>query len=120
MRRSLPRSPALDRKRLRHAEIPSSFIVRRFRFFAQYNRYATYTNAWKLIEDQYGTKSLNGTASPGANEEVIGVQVTIPLVDRARRQRALQTAAEATKSLHDAEFAQMNVLACAGAAGQQH
>jgi outer membrane protein TolC len=86
-------------------------------FVAQYNRYATFTNAWKLIYDDYSQKDPNTgqiIKGLGADEEVFGVQINIPLLDRGRRSRAMETAAEATKALHDAEFAQVNVLDAQG------
>jgi len=81
---------------------------------AQYNRYATFTNAWKTIENEYTDNGANPGNEVGANEAVFGVQISIPLLDRARRSRALESAADATKALHDAEFAQINVLDAQG------
>jgi outer membrane protein TolC len=69
----------------------------------QYNRYATFTNAWSLIQKENNNQV-------GADEEVFGVQITIPLLDRLRTSKAVESAAEAAKALHDAEFAQVNVL----------
>ena len=84
-------------------------------FFAQYNRYATFTNAWNLIKQEYGTSSTPGTPKTlPSDEEAFGVQISIPLFDRGRHQRGLQTVAEASKALHDAEFAQVNVLDAQG------
>ena len=71
-------------------------------FVAQYNRYATFTNAFKALQNTY-----TGLA---ANDEAFGVQITIPLLDRQRRSKGIESTADATKALHEAEFAQMNVL----------
>jgi outer membrane protein TolC len=72
----------------------------------QYNRYATFTSSFHNLEVQY---EANG-GKIGANEEVFGVAITIPIYDRLRSSKAVETAAEASKALHDAEFAQVNVL----------
>ena len=74
----------------------------------QFNRYATFTNAWTLIENQY--KASNGGRDIGADYEVFGVQINLPLFDRFRRQKGVESTADATRALHDAEFAQINVL----------
>ena len=71
-------------------------------FVAQYNRYATFTNAFKALQNTY-----TGLA---ANDEAFGVQITIPLLDRQRRSKGIESTADATKALHEAEFAQINVL----------
>jgi outer membrane protein TolC len=74
---------------------------------SQFNRYATFTNAWTIIQTQYGSGPDHKLS---ANEYVFGVQINIPLLDRQRRSKAAETAADATKALHDAEFAQVNAL----------
>jgi outer membrane protein TolC len=71
-------------------------------FVAQYNRYATFTNAFKNLE-----KSYTGLT---ADDEAFGVQISIPLLDRLRRSKALEASADAAHALHEAEFAQFNVL----------
>jgi outer membrane protein TolC len=71
-------------------------------FVAQYNRYATFTNAFKNLQQVY--------VGLAADDEAFGVRVTIPLFDRQRRSKGIETTAEATHALHDAEFAQFNVL----------
>jgi outer membrane protein TolC len=92
------------------AHADAHFLYRpQLSLLAQFNRYATFTNAWTIILQQYG--SGNGTnKSLSANEGVFGVQINIPLLDRQRRSKAAETAADAAKSLHDAEFAQVNAL----------
>ena len=88
----------------------SHFLYRpQLSLIAQVNRYATFTNAWTIIENE--NKNPDGTPSNlSANEYVFGVQISIPLLDRTRHAKALETTAEATKALHDAEFAQVNAL----------
>ncbi len=71
-------------------------------FVAQYNRYATFTNAFKNLQ-----KSYTGLT---ADDEAFGVQISIPILDRLRRSKALEATADATHALHEAEFAQFNVL----------
>ena len=71
-------------------------------FVAQYNRYATFTNAFKALQNTY--------IGLAANDEAFGVQITIPLLDRQRRSKGVESTADATKALHEAEFAQLNVL----------
>ena len=97
------------------AQGDSRFLYRpQLSFAGQFNRYATFTNAWTNIENEYTDDGRNPANKVGANETAFGVQITIPLYDRGRRQRALETVAEAHKALHDAEFAQVNVLDAQG------
>ena len=70
----------------------------------QYNRYATFTNSFKQLDN------LNGGHSIGANEGVFAVQIILPLFDRFRQAKALETAAEASRALHEAQNAQFQVL----------
>jgi outer membrane protein TolC len=83
----------------------SHFLYRpQISLLAQVNRYATFTNAWTIIENEQNDNHLSAT------EYVFGVQISIPLLDRTRKAKALETIADATKALHDAEFAQVNAL----------
>lgn len=68
----------------------------------QYNRYATFTDSFKNLQ------KTNGTI--GANEYVFGVQISIPLFDRVRQGKARESAAEASRALHEAEYAQFTIL----------
>ena len=70
-------------------------------FVVQYNRYATFTNSFKALET--ATKI-------GANEGVFGVQITLPIYDRHLRDKSLESAADADRALHEAEFAQFTAL----------
>lgn len=68
----------------------------------QYYRYATFTNSFKQIQ------ALNTRVNIGANNEVFGIQVNLPLYDRLHRSKALESAADAARSLHDAEDLQLS------------
>ena len=72
-------------------------------FVAQYNRYATFTNAFKNLQTTYA-----GGLAP--NDEAFGVQISVPILDRLRRSKAIESMADANKAQHDAEFAQISVL----------
>jgi outer membrane protein TolC len=81
----------------------SHFLYRpQISFVAQYNRYATFTNAFKSLQKVYGGLT--------ADDEAFGVQISIPILDRLRQSKAIESSADATHALHDAEFAQFNVL----------
>ncbi|HEY4381270.1 MAG TPA: TolC family protein [Acidobacteriaceae bacterium] len=69
---------------------------------AQYNRYATFTDSFSALQ------KLNGTIK--ADEGVFGIQIVIPVMDRTRVAKARETAAEAARSLHDAQNAQIEAL----------
>jgi outer membrane protein TolC len=81
----------------------SHFLYRpQISFFGQYNRYATFTNAFKSLQNLYTGLT--------ADNEAFGVQISIPLFDRLRRSKALEASADAAHALHDAETAQFNVI----------
>ena len=67
------------------------------RLVVQYQRYATFTNAFQNLKSQY--------PNIGADDYVFGVQVNIPLFDKFRQAKARETIADATHSEHDAENA---------------
>ena len=69
----------------------------------QYNRYATFTDTFKSLNNLYN-KALT------ANEYVAGVQITLPLYDRYREAKARETAADASHALHEAEQAKLQSL----------
>jgi outer membrane protein TolC len=69
---------------------------------AQYNRYATFTDSFGALQ------KLNGTIK--ADEGVFGVQITLPFFDKERSAKAREAAADASRSFHDAESAQMDAL----------
>jgi outer membrane protein TolC len=86
----------------------------RFRFWPQitsviqYNRYATFTNSFKDLENIY--KGNNGLTLLTSNEAAFGVLIQLPFFDAARSARARETAADAAKALHDAQNAQIDAL----------
>lgn len=67
----------------------------------QYNRYATFTDSFKQIQ------ALNPSVNVGANDEVFGVQINLPLFDKLHRAKARESAADAARALHDAEGLQI-------------
>lgn len=82
----------------------ATFLYRpQISFVAQYNLYATFTNAFKNLNATY-----IGGLQP--NDEAFGVRIDIPVLDRLRKSKALESMADANKALHDAEFAQISVL----------
>lgn len=94
---------ASARARQLQAKGDTHFLYRpQISFFGKYNRYATFTNSFKTLQTTY-----NGLT---ADDEAFGVQVTIPILDRYRRSKGLESVADANKALHDAEFAQLSVL----------
>ncbi len=77
----------------------------RFEFNAQYNRYATFTNSFGILE------SLNTQSTQiGANESAFGVLITLPILDRSHLSKARESAADAARAQHDAQTAQMDAL----------
>jgi outer membrane protein TolC len=76
-------------------------------FVAQYNRYATFTNSFKTLEN---LNPQNSATHLGADEAAFGVQISIPLFDRGRGARARLAAADASRARHDAQNAQLDVL----------
>ncbi|MGI4758428.1 MAG: TolC family protein [Janthinobacterium lividum] len=76
---------------------------------AQYNRYATFTDSFKQLQDITKTSAHpNGTI--GADESAFGVQITLPLLDKARQARGRESLADAAHAFHEAENAQNIVL----------
>ena len=77
--------------------------------FAQYNRYATFSNSFKQLQQTYVDK-VTGRSLLTANEWFVGVQISVPLFDQFRSDKARESAAEALKAMNDAESAQNDVL----------
>ena len=95
--------------KLLQADGDSRFLYRpQFSLIIQYNRYATFTNAFKTLQMEY-ENPVNKTTI-GANEEVFGVQIGLPLFDKGRQAKARETTAEAVRALHEAENAQIGAL----------
>jgi outer membrane protein TolC len=73
----------------------------------QYNRYATFTNSFVTLQK---IDSINGKTILTANEGAFGVQISVSVFDKSRRAKARQSAAEASRSYHDAQNAQIDAL----------
>jgi outer membrane protein TolC len=74
---------------------------------AQYNFYATYTNSFAQL-DRFNKSSGNGNID--ASEGAFGIQVNFPLLDKSRAAKARESAADASKALHDAQNGQIDAL----------
>jgi outer membrane protein TolC len=79
--------------------------------FGQYNRYATFSSSYKTLQKTY----VDPTANPPrslltANEWFVGVQISVPLFDKYRTDKARESTATALKTLHDAENSQNDAL----------
>ncbi|HKO18795.1 MAG TPA: TolC family protein [Acidobacteriaceae bacterium] len=77
--------------------------------FGQYNRYATFSNSFKQLQQTYFDKATNRSLLT-ANEWFVGVQISVPLFDKFRADKARESAAVALKALHDAENSQNDAL----------
>ncbi len=73
--------------------------------FLQYNRYATFTNSFQQLTI---LDTNNNRINIGANQYAFGFQFNLPIFDRARRDRNRETIADASRTLHEAELAQVN------------
>jgi outer membrane protein TolC len=95
--------------RRQQAKGDSSFrFLPQVNLFVQYNRYATFASSFKELEKIY----TNSAGKPllTANEGFFGVQISVPLMDRARAAKGRESIAEAAKALHDAQNAQNEAL----------
>jgi outer membrane protein TolC len=104
-----PITPAVESAFINaHAKQEQAFGDARFLYrpqimlFLQYNRYATFTDAFKQLSTSYG--------KVGANEEAFGVQISIPILDKARQARARESAADASHAFQEAQLAQFQEL----------
>jgi outer membrane protein TolC len=77
--------------------------------FSQYNRYATFSNSFKQLQQTYVDKTT-GLSLLTANEWFVGVQISVPLFDKYRTDKARESTATALKTLHDAENSQNDAL----------
>jgi outer membrane protein TolC len=71
-------------------------------FFAQYNRYATFTNSFTKLKDLEPDLT--------ANEAAVGVQFTWSLIDKSRQAKVRESQADAAHAIHDAQNAQLQAL----------
>ena len=67
----------------------------------QYERYATFSSSFQ---------NLPNYQNIGANNEVYGVQISIPLFDKVRQAKARESAADAAHALHEAEGTRATAL----------
>ena len=97
-----------DAKQLQ-AKADASFRFRpQISMFAQYNRYATFSDSFTQLQNIY--KDSNGHTILTANEGFFGVQISIPIFDKGRGAKARESAAEAAKLFHDAQNAEIDAL----------
>ena len=88
----------------------SSFRYRpQLNLAGQYNRYATFSNSFKQLQQTYFDKNT-GRPLLTANEWFVGVQISLPLFDKFRTDKGRESTAVALKALHDAESAQNDAL----------
>ncbi len=71
-------------------------------FFAQYNRYATFTNSFKQLEAT--------TGNIGSNEGAVAIAIQIPLFDKVHKAKADESAADAIHARAEADDAQRTAL----------
>ena len=100
-----PPSPAVDaafaqaKAKQEQAWGDARFLYRpQISLVVEYIRYASFTDSFKQIQ------IAEGNISP--NDEVYGVQISIPLFDRVRKAKARESAADAAHAYHDAETLQ--------------
>jgi hypothetical protein len=94
--------------KMQQARGDSKFLfLPQINFFAQYNRYATFTDSFKTLKDLQNANSPKGI---GADESAFGVQVTLPFLDKVRSAKARQVYDEAAHTLHDAQSSQIEAL----------
>jgi len=77
-------------------------------FFAQYNYYATFSDSFAQLQKIY--QANTGQTTLSASEGAFGVQITLPIMDRARAAKARESAADAAHAFHDAQNAQITAL----------
>jgi outer membrane protein TolC len=86
----------------------------RFRFrpqvnlFGQFNYYATFSDSFAQLQKIY--QANTGQTTLSASEGAFGVQITLPIMDRARAARARESSADAAHALHEAQNAQIDAL----------
>ena len=77
-------------------------------FFAQYNRYATFTDSFAQLQ-KLDALNNNGQTALTANEGAFGIQINVPILDRSRAAKARESAADAAHALHDAQNSQLTL-----------
>jgi outer membrane protein TolC len=90
-----------------------------FSFGAQYSKFSTYNNAYTeyypTVQSSFYTNPVTGALTNSGHaltSEAFGfsVNVTVPVLDRARHARAEIALAEAARARHEADFARDNEL----------
>jgi outer membrane protein TolC len=76
--------------------------------FGTFNYYATFSDSFAQLQKVY--QANTGQTTLRASEGAFGVQITLPLMDRARGAKARESAADAAHAQHDAQNAQINAL----------
>jgi len=76
--------------------------------FGTFNYYATFSDSFAQLQKVY--QANTGQTTLRASEGAFGVQITLPLMDRARGAKARESAADAAHAKHDAENAQILAL----------
>jgi outer membrane protein TolC len=74
----------------------------RINLFSQYNRYATFTDSFAALKNLY--------PSLKSDEGAFGVQINIPVLDKASGAKARESAAEAARAYHEAQNAEIDAL----------
>ena len=88
----------------------ATFLYRpQLNLFGQYNRYATFSSSYKQLQLTYFDKVTNKSLLT-ANEWFVGLQISLPLFDKFRSDKARESAAQASKAFHDAENAENDVV----------
>jgi outer membrane protein TolC len=88
----------------------ATFLYRpQINMFGQYNRYATFSNSYKQLQQVYLDPVTNKSRLT-ANEWFFGIQLSVPIVDFLHRDKGRESSAVASKALHDAENAQLDAL----------
>jgi len=88
----------------------STFLFRpQLNFFGQYNRYATFSSSYKQLQLTYIDRTSNRSLLT-ANEWFAGVQISVPIFDRVRTDKAHESIAQASKALYDAQNAERDLI----------
>jgi hypothetical protein len=88
----------------------ATFLFRpQINMFGQYNRYATFSNSYKQLQQVYLDPVTNKSRLT-ANEWFFGIQLSVPIVDFLHRDKGRESLAIATKAQHDAENVQLDAL----------
>jgi outer membrane protein TolC len=88
----------------------STFLFRpQLNFFGQYNRFATFSSSYKQLQLTYIDRNSNRSLLT-ANEWFAGVQISVPILDRVRTDKAHESIAQASKALYDAQNSERDLI----------